>query len=522
MRFEHTAGCGAYLPLTGGAGAASGGSQGHDMTFDDGAIEKSSGGRNAPRPATPFRRAYDPRLLEGPIIRSLFLLALPIIGANILQIAYQMVDAFWVGRLGAEAVAAVSISMPLWFLLVSAGMGFAIAGSTLIAQYVGARNVPMVNHVAAQTLLSVIGVSLALGLIGFVAAPYLLELMEVAPGVFANALRFLRVQFVGLPLAFIYFMFQSQMRGVGQVRVPLYIVAATVAINFLLDPVLIFWAGLGVMGAALATLFSQAIASAIGLVLLFSGRYGVKLTWRAFRPDFAFIGRAFNLGYPASIEQSARGLGMTMMTFLITSFGTVTTASYGVGTNVLNFVVIPAMGFSMATSTLVGQNIGAGNVKRGERVAAMAAGLAFAALTVEGCLAFIFADHIAAFFVPHDNLVIHEAGVFIRTVSWSFGFIGLQFALMGVLRASGNMMTAMTISLVSQWCLQFPLAFVLSQHTRLHAQGLWWAFPVANVATAIISAVVFARGDWKERRLIGPRNEREIEAEEVADQVVIG
>ncbi|MBV9330765.1 MAG: MATE family efflux transporter [Alphaproteobacteria bacterium] len=467
-----------------------------------------------------MRRAYDPRLLEGPIIRSLLLLALPIMGANILQISYQMVDAFWVGRLGAEAVASVSISMPIMFLMISAGMGFAIAGSTLIAQYVGARNVAMVNHVAAQTLLSVTGVSLVLGTFGFVIAPYVLALMEVAPAVFDNALKFLRVQFVGLPLAFIYFMFQSQMRGVGQVRVPLFIVAASVGVNFILDPLLIFGAGLGVMGAALATLFSQAIAASIALRLLFGGRFGVKLSWRSFRPDLGFIGRAFSLGYPASIEQSARGLGMTVMTFLITSFGTVTTASYGVGTNVLNFVVIPAMGFSMATSTLVGQNIGAGNIRRAERVALLAATLTFTALTSVGILAFAFANHVAAFFVPHDRAVIHEASIFIRTVSWSFGFIGLQFALMGVLRASGNMMTAMVISLVSQWCLQFPLAFVLSQHTRLHAHGLWWAFPAANVSIALVSAIVFARGDWKRKRLVS-RDEREAEQEEIADQVVI-
>jgi putative MATE family efflux protein len=473
-------------------------------------------------PQQPFRRAFDPRLLEGPIVRSLFLLALPIMGANILQIAYQMVDAFWVGRLGAEAVASVSISMPIMFMMISFGMGFAIAGSTLIAQYVGARNQKMVNHVAAQTLLSVTGVSLTLGTLGFLIAPYVLALMEVAPGVYANALRFLRVQFVGLPLAFIYFMFQSQMRGVGQVRVPLYIVAGTVTINFILDPLLIFGAGLGVMGAALATLFSQAVAAAIGMYLLFGGRFGVKLSWPAFRPDYAFIRRAFNLGYPASIEQSARGLGMTVMTFLITSFGTVTTASYGVGTNVLNFVVIPAMGFSMATSTLVGQNIGAGNIPRAERVARLAAGITFSALTTVGIFAFIFANHIAAFFVPEDRHVIHEASVFIRTVSWSFGFIGLQFALMGVLRASGNMMTAMVISLVSQWCLQFPLAFVLSQHTRLHAHGLWWAFPAANVSIALVSAIVFSRGDWKRRRLVGPRTEIEAEEDEVSDQVVLG
>ncbi len=104
-------------------------------------------------------------------------------GANLLQIAYQLIDAFWVGRLGAAAVAAVSVSMPVMFLTISAGLGFAVAGTTLIAQYVGARNQAMVNHVAAQTLLTIAAVSVVLGSVGFIGTPYLLELMGVAPEV---------------------------------------------------------------------------------------------------------------------------------------------------------------------------------------------------------------------------------------------------------------------------------------------------------------------------------------------------
>ncbi|MEJ1967249.1 MAG: MATE family efflux transporter [Rhizomicrobium sp.] len=464
-------------------------------------------------------RAFDPRLLEGPIPRSLFLLAFPIMGGNILQIAYQLVDAFWVGRLGASAVAAVSVSMPLMFLMMSIGMGFTIAGSTLIAQYVGARNRAMVDHVAGQTMLTVVAVSLVLGLLGFVIAPYLLELMEVAPEVYRNALGFLRVQLLSLPLAFAYFCFQSQMRGVGQVTVPLYIIAGTVFVNFALDPVFIFVLGWGVMGAALATMVSQFLSAVAAIVLLMQGRYGIRLRIESLRPDFAFIRRAFNLGYPAAIEGSARGLGVTVMMFLITSFGTVTTAAYGVGGNVLQFVVIPAMGFSMAISTLVGQNIGAGNIKRAEAVARLAALITFGVLTAFGAFAFVFANHIAAFFVPNDKAVVHEASVFIRTISWSFGFIGVQFALMGVLRASGNMFAAMVISLVSQWMLTFPLAYVLSHRAHLGAHGIWWAFPVANVATAVVSFLWFSRGDWKKRRIIG--SEAEEEEEEVSEQVMV-
>jgi putative MATE family efflux protein len=458
-------------------------------------------------PPPPARRTFDPRLLEGSIPRSLFLLAVPIMAANILQVAYQIIDAFWVGRIGAAAVAAVSISMPLMFVLVAAGMGFAIAGTTLIAQYTGARDHAMVDHVAAQTLVTIVVVSVVLGSLGFMLAPWLLHLMGVASDVYRNALAFLRITFVALPFLFVYAMVQALMRGVGEVKAPLYIVAVTVAINFTLDPVLIFGKfgapALGVAGAAIATLIAQALAAAVGLRLLFGGRYGIHVHWHDFIPDLAFVKRAFLLGYPASIEQSARGLGMAVLTFLITSFGTVVTASFGVGVNVFNVMLIPAMGFSMATSTLVGQNMGAGNVARAAQVAKLAAVITFSVLTALGILCVIFAPAIGRFFVPEDPRVIAEGAVYIRIVAWSFGFIGLQFALTGVLRASGEMIPAMLIGLFSQWVLQIPLAYVLSRHLGMGADGIWWSTPIANVVTAAIAAVWFARGTWKTRRLIG-------------------
>ena len=457
-------------------------------------------------PKKPARRAFDPRLLEGSIPRALFLLAVPIMGANILQVAYQVIDAFWVGRLGAAAIASVSITMPVMFVLIALGMGFAIAGTTLIAQYTGARDHAMVDHVAAQTLLTIVAVSIVLGAVGYFIAPGMLRLMHVAPDVFHGALWFMRIVFIALPFTFIYAMAQALMRGVGEVKAPLYIVASTVLINFVLDPILIFgkfgmpaW---GVVGAAVATLISQAIAAAIALRLLFGGRYGIHIHWRDFKPDFAFVKRAFLLGYPASIEQSARGMGMLILTFLIVSFGTVVTASFGVGGNLFNVVIIPAMGFAMATSTLVGQSIGAGNIARAEKVARLSAVITFSSLTVLGLVCMVFAPDIVRFFVPEDPRVIAEGAHYIRLVAWSFGFIGLQFALMGVIRAAGEMIPAMVIGLVSQWVLQIPLAFALAKYTSLGVDGVWWSTPIANVATAIVSALWFLRGSWKTRKLI--------------------
>src|SRR5215213_4130781 len=129
-------------------------------------------------------------LLEGPIIRSLLKLAIPLVLANVLQSAYQLIDAFWVGRLGGDAVAAVSVTTPVVFLFIALGFGLAIAGSTLIAQYVGAGNYAMVNHVAAQTTLMVVLVSLLLGSLGYFFTPSLLQLIGVAPEVYRGALGF--------------------------------------------------------------------------------------------------------------------------------------------------------------------------------------------------------------------------------------------------------------------------------------------------------------------------------------------
>ncbi|MDB4949169.1 MAG: transporter [Gemmatimonadetes bacterium] len=447
-------------------------------------------------------------LLEGPILRSLTTLAIPIALANILQAGYQLIDAFWVGRLGGAAVAAVSVSTPVTFLTIALGAGLAIAGSTLIAQYYGAGNQEMVDHVAAQTLLMVVLVSLVLGGVGYLCAPMLLRVMGVAPDVYRGALGFMRVSFAGLVFNFFFFMFQSIMRGVGEARFPVFIVLGTVVLNFVLDPFFIFGFGpvpaMGVMGAALATLSTQSLAAVIALVVLLRGRYGIHLAWRDFVPDPAYIKRAFFLGFPASIEQSARALGLTVLTFLITSFGTLTVAAYGVGSTILQVVMIPAMGLSMAVSTLVGQNIGAGQVERASRIGRLGASLGFGILTAMGILAYVFAPHLIAFFVPGDADVIAAGTTFLRTVSLSWGFLGAQLAMTGVLRASGNMVMTMVLTLVSQWVLQFPLAYVLSKHTSMGARGIWWAFPISYVLIALVTMGVYAKGDWKRSRLVQP------------------
>jgi putative MATE family efflux protein len=215
-------------------------------------------------------RHHQKLFLEGPIGTALIRLAIPIMLGNVLQTGYQLTDAFWVGRLGAAAVAAVSVSFPITFLVIAAGAGLAMAGATLSAQYMGAGRQDMVNHVAAQTMMMVAIMSVFLGAAGYLFSPHLLGLLGVAPNVYKGALGFIRVSFIGIIFVFLYAMFQALMRGVGQMKIPLLIVLGTVVLNFLLDPFFIFgWGPLspqGVMGAALATLTTQALAALLGIV----------------------------------------------------------------------------------------------------------------------------------------------------------------------------------------------------------------------------------------------------------------
>jgi Na+-driven multidrug efflux pump len=253
------------------------------------------------------------------------------------------------------------------------------------------------------------------------------------------------------------------------------------------------------MGAAIATLITQGLAALLGLAIFLHGRHGIQLSWHSFRPDPAYIRRAFLLGLPGTIELATRGLGPMALSFLATSFGTLTIAAYGVGANILQFVTIPAMGLSMAVSTLVGQNIGAGNLQRAERAAMLGAISGFAVLTLAGIAAYALAPLLVGFFVPHDPAVIAEGAHFIRIMSLTWGAIGVQLCIVSAFRASGNMMTAMLIALVSQWLVQVPMAVILAR-SGLHESGLWWSFPITNVVTTIISVSWFARGGWKTKR----------------------
>ncbi|WP_339607288.1 MATE family efflux transporter [uncultured Roseivirga sp.] len=445
-------------------------------------------------------------LTEGPILKALAMLALPIIGVNLLQTGYQLVDAFWVGRLGANAVAAVSISFPINFLLISLSSGFAFAGAILVAQYAGAKNFKMVNHVARQTLLMAFLISLVVSIIAYIFSPQILYAIGVEEIIFDEANLFQRTIFIGLIFNFGFIMFQSLLRGIGEVRIPLYINGATLLLNFFLDPLFIYGWGpvkaYGVTGAAVSTLVTQFLSIAVGMYILFKGTTEIKLSMKAFLFDWPLLKKAFKLGFPSSIEISARALGLTLMTVLVARFGTEVLAAYGVGSRLISFVVILSLGLSKACTTLVGQNMGAQRIDRAEKTSYYSSVIGFISLSVVGILFFIFAEPLTRAFLAGDDYVVNMGVDFLKITSLSFGFMGLQMSIIGTLRGSGNTVSSMMLTIIGIWVIQFPAAWFLSSHTSLGYNGLWWSFPISNVIPALITLGWYKTGRWKNKNLV--------------------
>lgn len=443
------------------------------------------------------------KFTEGKIISSLLSLALPIIAANILQSAYQLIDTFWLGRLGADAVAAVSLSFPLLFLVLSLGAGLTLAGTVMVARYQGAENQQMVNFSSSQSVFLIFLTSILLAIISYFASEPLMSLIGAGPDIIDDSITYFKVSSIGFVFLFLFFIFQSLMRGIGNVMLPVYIVLSTVILNAGLDPLFIYGygpiPGFGVAGAAVASVITQAVAASIGLFIMFKGRHGIKISLASMNFDMENLKRTFNIGFPASIEQSTRALGMTMMMAIVTSFGSDIVAAYGIGARMLSFIVVPALGLGIATTSLVGQNIGALKIKRAEKVANFSARIAFFGFMGLGILMFIIAEPLTALFIPDDPQVIKDGAQFIKIMSVSFGFLGLQQVMNGTFNGAGFTKASMLISIMSLWVVRFPLAYLLSYNLKMGPVGIWWSFPISNLIAGIVAFSYFKTGYWKKR-----------------------
>ncbi|WP_404709980.1 MATE family efflux transporter [Sphingomonas sp. MMS24-J13] len=451
-------------------------------------------------------------MTEGSLWRSVATIAVPVVLTNLLQATYQFVNGYFLGHAGRDALAAVSASAPMFGVLLALGLGLATAGSVFIAQYAGARRTEMVDHVAAQTLLSVGAVGLGFMAIGLIGNGALIRLIGLEPEIGRLTHAYLSVSYLGMVPMFGFMTAQAMLQSLGDARYPLRVMVASVVLNAVLDPILIFGWGpipaLGVVGAAISTVTAQVMTCVLGLARLAGGRSGVSLRLHHFRPDFPHIRRAIGIGIPASIEQATRTFGSLVLMSLAARFGTNALAIYGLGTRIMIFFFVPMLGLSVATAAVVGQNIGAGQMARAEAAARGTALAAFLMLTAIGLLLVPAAPYLIAFMAPGQPTILVGTVHFLHIFGPSLGIMALPQVLNGAFRGAGSTRQAMGISLVMQWLMQMPCALVLALWTPLGLDGVMWSFPIANVLASLLAIGWLIWGPWR-RTLIDPAEVRD-------------
>ncbi len=444
-------------------------------------------------------------LLEGSVMKSIIMISVPVILANTLQTVYQLIDTFWVGRLGASAVAAVSLSMPILFFLISLAMGITMAGSILIAQYNGKGNNDRVNLATGQTFSFVFLIALVMSAVGFLSSEFLLGFLTHEALVLQQATAYLQISFLAIPAMFIFMIFQSSMRGVGHVVFPMIIVSVTVILNFFLDPLLMFgwkWIpAMGVSGVALATLITEYVSAFVGVIVLMFGKMQIRLQLHHLRLRWEWVRKLLVLGIPSSVEMSSRSFAMVLLTFLVSTYGTLVIAAYGIGSRILGFIIIPAIGLSVATSALVGNNLGARQHSRAEDIVKVAMKIGFWTLMVLGIFLYIGAEQISLFFVPYEPEIITISATFIRVIALMFGIIGIQMVIIGALKAAGKTTATMFLTLFQVFSL-FVISYLLAEIFGLRELGIWLGYPISNILTLFLALYYYWEGGWLKKELV--------------------
>lgn len=472
-----------------------------------------------------------PNVTEGSLIRPMLGIAWPLVVFQLLNVAYNVTDTIWLGRYSADAVGALSIAWPLIFLFISIAGGFNSAGSILIAQYTGADDEQSVGTVVGNQLLFVVGMASVLGLAGFYLSETLLGLLpsseETTAQVLPLANEYMEVFYLGLPLLFGFFVFSSVMRGYGDTRTPMYVMAGSVGLNVILDPILIFgladnplfavpildsvgawlygltgFTGLGIEGAAIATISTRGLAAVVGVVLLFWTRFGPTVGVADFRPDLGTIRKMIDLGIPTTAEQSSSALGMLTMTAIVSMFSPAVVTAYGLTNRIGTIVFLPSLGLGRATNTVVGQNLGAGKPERAEQATWLAAKVVAGVLLIASIVTFVFPEEIVRVFLSADTegavAAIGFAVVYLQVRSFEFVFMGLLQVFLGAFRGAGNTKTAMAFAMMSLWVARVPLVYLLAVVGPLGPMGIWIGFAAGDVVGGVAAMLWFTRDTWKE------------------------
>lgn len=454
----------------------------------------------------PAPRRVHGDLTQGPILRTLLLFSLPTLLSNVLQSLNGSVNAVWVGRLiGESALAATANANVIMFLMFSAVFGFGMATTVRVGQHFGARNVDAARRTFGAGTGFCVLLSLGVALAGWGYSPSLLRLMATPPQSMAEADAYLRVIFLSLPFSTASLMLSMGLRGAGDARTPLYAMILTVAVDVVLNPLLIRGLGpfpqLGITGSALST----AIANFAGTLLLLVQLYRHDLPLRLKGRELAYLRpRRDELRYivlkglPMGAQMLLISSSQLVMVGLVNREGIDTTAAYGASLQLWNYLQMPAFAIGAAVSAMVAQAIGAGDHARVGAVTVYGVMTNLAMTGSMALLIILFDRPLLSLFLGPDSPAVGIAQHLQLICTWSFVLAGVGMVMTGTMRSYGAVMVPLVIMFVSFYPAR--IGFYLAGYPLIGAEALWWAYPASSTISMILTVLAYTRGGWRDRR----------------------
>lgn len=450
-------------------------------------------------------------LTSGNVTKSIFSFTWPMLIGNVFQQLYNIVDAIIVGKyVGKEALSGVLASSQVVMVVIALIMGVGIGGTVVIAQYYGARNYKRVQEASETINIFLLVASIILGILGMLFCNQILKIIQLPPEAFSHARSYLMIYFAGLFTVFGYNATSSNLRGIGDSKTPLYALIVSTILNIGLDFLFILKFEMGAGGASLATVIAQ-LASWI-FVIIYVNKKTTVLKFKLFRSRFNFniFKQCIRIGLPSGIQQTFAAVGMAALFGIVNSFGVDVSAGYGAAMRIDSFAALPAMNFSAALSTFVGQNIGAGfmnRVKKGLSSTLLMSGSISILVSVA---VMIFRQPLIGLFTDAVNTEVITVGSQYLTIVCSFYIVfSTMFVFNGLHRGAGAALAPMVFSLISLWLARIPLAWILSR-TELGYVGIFWAIPIAWGIGLTLTITYYFSGKWKNKSVLAISKRKDV------------
>lgn len=438
---------------------------------------------------------------EGSLGRAVLLLAVPMILEMAMESVFGVLDVFWVGKLGASAVAAVGLTEAILVLVFAVAIGLSMSTTAMVARRIGEKDPEAASATAVQAIGIGLLVAIPTGIVGCVYAPELLMLMGAPADVAAGGARYTAWILGGNVTILMLFLINAIFRGAGDASLAMRSLWLANAVNLVLDPLLIFGVGplpeMGIEGAAIGTTVGRAVGVLYQLRALAVGPRLV-VTRRHLRPQWDVMWRLLRVSVGGILQfliATASWLGLVR---LMTPFGATALAGYTIAIRIIVFAILPSWGLCNAAATLVGQNLGARKPERAERAVWLTGFYNMAFLGLVTVLFVFFAEPLVALFTT-DPQVLALGASCLRIISYGYVVYAWGMVMVQAFNGAGDTTTPTWINLCCYWLFQIPLAYVLARSLGQGVQGVFWAIPIAEMLIAAAGVYFFRRGGWKTR-----------------------